>query len=97
MGFASIKQNFQDWITQQWVIFSGKKITSKEYEFILGPFGNTNGIGEKFIKQLEENENLEICKSELSKGLIKSIDQLDLSSTELNKLSKNVIDFYCFC
>src|SRR5690606_11906777 len=46
------------------------------------------------LNQLAENENLEICKSELSKGLIKSINQLDLSSTELNKLSKNVIDFY---
>jgi len=94
MGFASIKQNFQDWTTQQWVILSGKKINSKEYGWLLGPFGNTNGIGEKFINQLAENENLEICKSELSKGLIKSIDQLDLSSTELNTLSKNIIDFY---
>jgi len=94
IGFASIKQSFQDWITQQWVILSGKKINSKEYEWLLGPFGNTNGIGEKFINQLAENENLEIYKSEQNKGLIKSIDQLNLSSTELNKLSKNVIDFY---
>ncbi|MBE7646770.1 hypothetical protein [Tenacibaculum finnmarkense] len=94
MEFASIKQNFQDWITQQWVILSGKKICSKEYEWLLGPFGNTNGIGEKFINQLAENEYLEFSESEVSKGLIKSIDQLDLSSTELNKLSKNVIDFY---
>ncbi|MDX8554211.1 hypothetical protein MK851_11330 [Tenacibaculum sp. 1B UA] len=94
MGFAFIKQNFQDWVTQQWVIVSGKKINSKEYEWLLGPFGNTNGIGEKFIKQLEKNENLEICKSELSKGLITSINQLKLPTTELNKLSKNVIDFY---
>lgn len=94
MEFASIKQNFQDWVTQQWVILSGQKINSKEYEWLIGPFGNTNGIGEKFINHLAENENLEICNSKLSKGLIKSIDQLDLSSTSLNKLSKNVIDFY---
>jgi len=94
IGFPSIKQNFQDWITQQWVILSGKKINSKEYKWLLGPFGNTNGIGEKFINQLAENENLEIYKSEQNKGLINSIDQLYLSSTELNKLSKNVIDFY---
>jgi len=91
---ASIKQNFQDWITQQWVILSGKKINSKEYEWLLGPFGNTNGIGENFINQLAKNENLEVSKSEISKGLISSIDQLNLSSTELNKLSKNVVDFY---
>lgn len=94
MEFVSIKQNFQDWITQQWVIVSGKKINSTEYQWLLGPFGNTNGIGEKFINQLVKNEDLEICKSEHSKGLIKSIDQLNLSSTQLLKLSKNVIDFY---
>ncbi len=94
MGFAFIKQNFQDWVTQQWVIVSGKKINSKEYEWLLGPFGNTNGVGEKFIKQLAENENLEICTSKLSKGLINSINQLNLPTTEINKLSKNVIDFY---
>ena len=78
VGLASIKQNFQDWITQQCVILSGKKINSKKYEWLLGPFGNTNGIGEKFINQLAENEHLEICKSEQSKGLINSIDQLYL-------------------
>jgi len=94
MAFASMKQNFQDWTTQQWVILSGKKINSKEHEWLLGPFGALNGIGKKFINQLAENEHLEICKSELSKGIIKSIDQLDLSSAELNKLSTNVIDFY---
>lgn len=94
MEFASIKQNFQDWVTQQWVIISGKKINLKEYEWLIGPFGNTDGIGEKFIKHLVENENLEIGKSELNKGLIKSINLLKLSPTEHNKLSKNVIDFY---
>ena len=26
MGVAKLKQNLQDWITQQWVIFFGKKI-----------------------------------------------------------------------
>ena len=94
MGIASIKQNFQDWITQQWVIFSGKRINSKEYKWLLGPFGNINGIGEKFICQLAQKENLEIYKSAQKIGLLESIDQLNLSSTDNNKLSKNVIDFY---
>lgn len=94
MGFASIKQNFQDWVTQQWVIVFGKKINSQEYKWLLGPFGNTNGIGEKFINQLAENENLSFNKSIKNKGLLKSIEQLNLSSSELNRLSKNVIDFY---
>lgn len=94
MVFASIKQNFQDWVTQQWVILFGKKINTQEYQWLLGPFGNINGIGEIFINQLAENENLSISKSSKNKGLLKSIEQLNLPSSEKNRLSKNVIDFY---
>lgn len=94
MGYASFKQNFQDWVTQQWVIFFGKKINSQEYEWLLGPFGNANETGEKFISQLAEKENLLLSKSNKSIGLIESIEHLELSSFELNRLSKNVSDFY---
>ena len=94
MGIAHKKQNFQDWITQQWVILFGRKIDKKENDWLLGPFGNTNGIGLKFINQLAEKEQLIINRNEKDKGLIKSINQLNLSENELNALSKNVIDFY---
>ena len=43
MGIAILKQDFQDWITQQWVIFFGKKINNSS-KWLLGPFGRTNGI-----------------------------------------------------
>lgn len=94
MGTASPKQNFQDWITQQWVILFGKKIIPNQYEWLLGPFGKTKGIGQKFIEQLAKNENLEIDRSEQERGIIQSINQLNLSNQELYVLSKNVIDFY---
>lgn len=94
MGIAYKKQNFQDWITQQWVILFGRRIKKNESEWLLGPFGNTNGIGLKFINQLAEKEQLIIDKNENDKGLIQSINQLNLSEDELNGLSKNVIDFY---
>lgn len=94
MGIASLKQNFQDWITQQWVILFGKKIIPNQNEWLLGPFGKTKGIGKKFIKQLAINENLEIDESERDRGLIRSINQLNLSKQELDFLSKNVIKFY---
>lgn len=94
MGIAHKKQNFQDWITQQWVILFGRKIDKKENDWLLGPFGSTNGIGLKFINQLAEKEQLIIDKNKKDKGLIQSINQLNLSENELNALSKNVIDFY---
>ncbi len=94
MGVASLKQNFQDWITQQWVILFGKKILPKDYQWLLGPFGKTNGIGLKFIEQLAKKEQLIIDKKQVDKGLLNSINQLNLTEKELNRLSKNVIDFY---
>lgn len=87
-------QKFQDWFTQQWVILWGKKINPKEFTWLIGPCGNINGIGENFINQLAKNENLIIERESKSKGLIASIDQLNLSETELSNLSPNVIDFY---
>src|SRR5690606_21100499 len=94
MGIAHKKQNFQDWITQQWVILFGRRIDKRKSEWLLGPFGNTNGIGLKFINQLAEKEQLISDKNKKDKGLIQSINQLNLSEYELNGLSKNVIDFY---
>src|SRR5690606_6867728 len=94
MGIAHKKQNFQDWITQQWVILFGRKIDEKENDWLLGPFGNTNGIGLRFINQLAVKEQLIIDKNQKDKGLIQSINQLDLSENDLNVLSKDVIDFY---
>lgn len=94
MGKPHSNQNFQDWITQQWVIRFGKKINPKQNEWLLGPFGKTDGIGEKFIQQLAEKENLVIDKSNHKKGLLQSINQLNLTEEEQNELSKEVIDFY---
>lgn len=94
MGIAHNKQNFQDWITQQWVILFGRRIEKKEYEWLVGPFGDTTGIGLKFIDQLVEKEQLIIDKKKEDKGLIFSIDQLSLSKEDLNLLSNDVIDFY---
>lgn len=94
MGIASLKQTPQDWITQQWVILFGKKIILDEDEWLVGPFGNTDGIGQKFIEQLATKENLEIDKSGDKRGLLQSIDQLNLPKQDVAILSKQVIDFY---
>jgi hypothetical protein len=94
MGKAHKNQSVQDWITQQWVILFGRRINPKDHEWLLGPFGNTNGIGLKFINQLAEKEHLIIDQSKKGKGLLQSINQLNLFEGELNVLSKSVIDFY---
>lgn len=94
MNLAHTMQKFQDWFTQQWVILWGRKIKPSEYLWLIGPFGELNGIGEIFIQQLAEKENLTIKKNSISKGLLKSISNLNLSKNEVKNLSQKVIDFY---
>ena len=49
---------------------------------------------EKFIKQLVKDEKLVIDQEGINKGLLNSIEDLDLSNHELNKLCPKVVDFY---
>jgi len=94
MNFPDTMQNFQDWFTQQWVIICGKKINPFENSWLMGSFGEVNGIGEKFIHQLAEKEDLTIIRNCHSKGLLDSISSLNLQESEIKNLSKSVTDFY---
>ena len=94
MNIAFTMQKFQDWLTQQCVILWGRKFNPSKEKWLMGPFGEVNGIGEKFIYQLAEKEGLFINRNVRDRGLLKSISQLNLSENELKKLSPKVIDFY---
>ena len=94
MRFAYPMQKFQDWVTQQWVIFRGIKIKPEDFPWLIGPFGNLDAIGEDFIIQFAEKENLIIEKESKAKGIIPSMLKLNLSETDFSNLSKNVIRFY---
>lgn len=94
MYFAKPKQTFQDWFTQQWVILWGRKIIPEHNAWLMGPFGNLNGIGEDFIYQLAEKENLLVHRETKENGLLPSIQQLKLTDDELERLSTKVIQFY---
>lgn len=94
MNLAYTMQKFQDWFTQQWVILTGQRINPINENWLSGPFGELNGIGEEFINQLAEKENLFIQRNLKSKGLLTSINELNLSDVEIKNLSQKVIDFY---
>lgn len=94
MAIAVPFQKIQDWITQQWVILFGKKIYPEEHVWLFGPFGKIGGIGEQFILQLAEKENLIIRKNATSQGLLNSIHELNLSSNEMGQISSEIIRFY---
>ncbi len=87
-------QKFQDWFTQQWVITTGKKIDPAAVSWLMGPFGETELIGDQFIYQLAKNEGLNINRRSASGGLVLSFDQLQIPEQELSRLSSEVVRFY---
>ena len=93
MNIAYPFQKFQDWFTQQWVIWRGRKLDNSKDKWLLGPFGNVNGIGKMFINQLAEKENLVIDKQQ-SSGLIPEVKKLIEDDRDFERLSNQVVDFY---
>lgn len=94
MALAFPMQRLQDWFTQQWVIIRGRKIDPKDFPWLIGPFGNVGDIGEAFIEQLSAKEGLTVVRNGRSRGLIPSIDSLNLPELERARLHKPVVDFY---
>lgn len=94
MKLASPKQNFQDWFTQQWAIFWGREIEPENVSWLMGPFGKPRVKANDFIYKIAKDEGLEIERNASSNGLLASIQDLNLSNEESERLSKNVADFY---
>lgn len=84
----------QDAITQIWVKITGKKINPDEYQWLVGPIGNTDKIKDKFIYELAKEENLNIEKNSPNFGLIENIENIGIQNEEKIKLNKKVLDFY---
>ncbi|MFN6944272.1 MAG: hypothetical protein ACK4ND_04955 [Cytophagaceae bacterium] len=87
-------QKFQDWFTQQWAIFWGKRIEPETMPWLMGPFGKPGVIADDFVNKIAEEEGLIIERNTTSHGLIFSIKELKLSDAESARLSQKVIDFY---
>lgn len=94
MALAYPLQRLQDWFTQQWVILWGRRFEPKDHPWLIGPFGTLNKSGIAFVDQLAEAEGLVIERNDRNRGLIPSIEALDLATTEASALSPQVARFY---
>lgn len=87
-------ENILDKTTQLWVKLTGRKIDPAESNWLTGPIGDPDKIGDKFISRLAEEENLEIVFNEPNSGLLGNIDELGLSDFEKKVLRPEIADFY---
>jgi hypothetical protein len=52
MRLAYPGQKFQDWFTQQWAIFWGKRIEPEDVSWLMGPFGKPGAIADEGIENV---------------------------------------------
>ena len=86
--------NILDITTQYWVRLSGQRIDPLTTECLLGPKGDTDIIGDKFISRLATKEDLKIEKNKPEFGLLENFSELGFSEYEQAQLNPKVKDFY---
>lgn len=80
-----------DWVTQQWVRATGRRIQLKDYPWLAGPVGQTTGIGHNFFEQLAQHENLSM---EPGVGLLADFRMLASEQCQPSAVSASVVHFY---
>ncbi len=94
MHFAYPSQTFQDWLSQCWCIASGRKLDLEESKWLVGPFGNVDVIGDRYVADLAASEGLEVQKNLPGFGIIDPIESLNLSQKDKGRINPQIVDFY---
>jgi len=63
-----------DWVTQQWVKLTGRRIDFDETPWLQGPVGKTTGIGHDYFVKLAGEQGYVVNDSEGVRGLIRFSD-----------------------
>jgi len=50
-----------DWVTQLWVVATGRKISLAEHRWLSGPIGKTRRIGHNFFIRFTEEKGRPCC------------------------------------
>lgn len=94
MQFAYPSQRFQDWLSQQWVIASGRKFEPNDVPWLMGPFGECDIIADTYVARLAEFENLSIERGSLRAGLVDSAEAFLPDAQLRSRLQTDVARFY---
>ena len=80
-----------DWLTQRWVIATGRKIFLTEYPWLEGPIGKTRRIGSDFFVNYARENDATIQPGD---GILPSIDALRSESNDTKRIEPLVREFY---
>ena len=85
--------NLSDWVTQQWVRFTGRDVSLAECPWLDGPVGGTRQIGKQFFDDYANQNNLEPIRSGI-RGLIPDFRALEANNPGMSAVADPVRQFY---
>ncbi len=83
-----------DWSTQLWVQATGRRLALRDYAWLDGPVGLTQGIGEQYFAKLAEREGLTIRTQGPPRGIVPDFHVLHSPSFDPDTIHREVVDFY---
>lgn len=82
-----------DWVTQQWVRATGRRVRLADYGWLDGPIGNTRIIGKSFFAEYARRRGLEVVERG-TRGLMQDFSRLAGDRIDPEAVSPAVRDFY---
>jgi len=87
------KGYLSDWVTQQWVRLTGRKLCLAEYLWLDGPVGSTRIIGKGFFTEFAQARALTLVENG-TRGLLQNFDALAGERCNPRIVAQAVRDFY---
>lgn len=94
MLFDYPSQRLQDYLSQRWVMFRGRRIEPRDFDWLMGPFGEVDVIGDSYVQRLANEQGLIVERHVSGAGLLDSIASLALNDTARARLNAEVAAFY---
>ncbi|MSR41846.1 MAG: hypothetical protein EXS10_08110 [Phycisphaerales bacterium] len=91
---GSKRGHLSDWVTQQWVHFTGRRVSLASDPWLAGPIAPTTGIGPDYFAAFASAEGLRLHQSDTSAGIIADFTTLHGSSFEPSNVHPSVAHFY---
>jgi hypothetical protein len=82
-----------DWITQQWVRSTGRRVRLADHAWLDGPVGSTRGIGKDFFYDHAKKHDLDVVESG-PRGLMLDFKSLSGAGNDPAAVAPVVADFY---
>ncbi len=83
-----------DWVTQQWVKLTGRRIALADHPWLEGPVAGPDGVGLRFFHRLAEARGLVVRAEGAARGLLPDLDLLAGPGFEPARLDPDVRAFY---